>query len=474
MPKDLRGFLHELRARPDELIEVDRPVRPHEFEVTALLKQLEDRGRHPALLFQHPTDQHDRPSEFRLLTNLYASRARCAMMFGVDPATPNYELSREFGRKARETVAPLVLSSGAPVQECVWRGSEADVGRLPIVRHFTMDIGPTLTMTHVMRSLEGHYDISFAKTFYTWDPHRMVVSIHTRDLHRIIREYEARGEPAPIINVLGHHPAFHHGSLARNAWEVDDYAMIGSFLGEPLRLAPSVTWGDRFMVPADAEIIIEGEIPPGERDICDPFGEVPRLYQAQCLRPVFQVKAITFRRNAIVQDIFSGFHDCYPLNAVATEGALEMALRPRFPNLHALHMADSGSALMAIYIALKDIRPGQAEEIGRLALERSPVLHCAVIVDDDIDVFNEGEVLWAVHTYTNLQRGITILPETSGVAHGQPWSGFGPSNWGGKVVIAANRPTDFAFGSRSEVPAEVIAQTRLADYLPPAALARMR
>jgi 2,5-furandicarboxylate decarboxylase 1 len=472
--KDLRSYLRQLRSRPGDLVEVERPVRPHQFEVTALLKQLEDQGRYPALLFNHPTDQYDRPSDFRLLTNLYASRARCAMMFGVDPATPNYELSCEFGRRARETIAPKILSAGAPVQECVWRGDEADVGRLPIVRHFQMDMGPTLTMTHVMRSLDGIYDISFAKTFYTWDPRRMVVSIHTRDLHRIVREYEAKGEPAPIINVLGHHPAFHHGSLARNPWETDDYAMIGSFLGEPLRLVPSVTWGDRFLVPADAEMIIEGEIPPGERDICDPFGEVPRLYQAQCVRPVFNVKAVTFRRNAIVQDIFSGFQDCYPLNSVATEGALETALRPRFPNLHALHMAESGSGLMAVHIALRDIQPGQADEIGRMVLARSPVLHCAVIVDADIDVFNEREVLWAVHTYANLQSGITVLPDVPAVDHGQPWSGFGPSNWGGKIVIAANRPTDFAFGLRSEVPPDVIAQTRLADYLPADALIGMR
>jgi 2,5-furandicarboxylate decarboxylase 1 len=97
-----------------------------------------------------------------------------------------------------------------------------------------------------------------------------------------------------------------------------------------------------------------------------------------------------------------------------------------------------------------------------------------VIVDADIDVFNEREVLWAVHTYANLQRGVTVLPDTQAVAHGQPWSGFGPSNWGGKIVIVANRPTDFAFGSRSEVPPEVIAQTRLADYLPAEALIGIR
>lgn len=467
MAKDLRGFLDRLRQHSGDLIEIDGPVRPHEFEVTALLKQLEDSGRTPAVLFKNPTDLHGRPSEFSILANLHAARARCAMMFDVDPATPNYALSLAYARMAQRTIAPQVIAPPvAPVRQCVWQGDDADVGRLPIVKHFEMDLGPTLTMTHVMRSLQGFYDISFAKTFYKWDPQRMVVSIQTRDLNRMVKEYEERNEPAPIINVLGHHPAFHLGSLAHNAPGSDDYAMVGSFLGEPLRLTPSVTWGDRFMVPADAEMIIEGEIPPGQRDICDPFGEVPRLYQAQCLRPVFAVKAITFRRRAILQDIFAGFRDSFPLNAISTEASLENLLRPRFPNLHAIHLPDSGSGLLAAYIAVKDIKPGEAEEIGRAAFVDTPVLHTVVVVDADIDVFKEGEVLWALHTYANLTRGVQLYGGKF-APHVAYNPSFAPTNWGGKVVIDATRPSDFAFGLRSQVPKEAIERMRLADYLPP-------
>jgi UbiD family decarboxylase len=468
MAKSLRGFVDQLRARGGEdLVEIDKPVRPHEFDVTAILKQLEDNGRTPAVLFKHPTDLEGRPSEFSILSNIHAARARCAMMFDVDPATPNYELSLAYATMVKKTIAPQVIApSSAPVREVVWQGSDADVRRLPIVRHFEMDLGPTLTMTHVMRSLQGVYDISFAKTFYKWDPQRMVVSIQTRDLNRMVKEYEERGEPAPIINVIGHHPAFHLGSLAHNKPGSDDYEMVGSFLREPLRLTPSVTWGDRFMVPADAELIIEGEIPPGQREICDPFGEVPRLYQAQCLRPVFQVKAITFRRGAILQDIFAGFRDSFPLNAISTEASLENLLRPRFPNLHAIHLPNSGSGLLAAYIAVKDIQPGQAEEIGRMAFVDTPVLHTAIVVDADIDVFNETEVLWALHTYANLTRGVQIYGGRF-APHVAYNPNFAPTNWGGKVVIDATPPSDFAFGVRSQVPKDALARLRLSDYLPP-------
>ena len=128
MAKDLRGFLDRLRARGGDLVEIDQPVKPHEFDVTALLKNLEDSGRYPAVHFTRPTDLNGKPSLFSVLSNIHATRERCAMMFDVDPATPDYELSLAYAAMARRTIAPKVIApEAAPVRECVWQGSEADV-----------------------------------------------------------------------------------------------------------------------------------------------------------------------------------------------------------------------------------------------------------------------------------------------------------------------------------------------------------
>jgi 2,5-furandicarboxylate decarboxylase 1 len=335
-------------------------------------------------------------------------------------------------------------------------------------------MGPVLTMTHVMKAVEGFYNVSFAKTFYKKKADEMVVSIHTRDLSRMVKEAEKRGEPVPIVNVLGHHPAFHLGSLARNAWGDNDYETLGAFLGEPLRLTPSVTWGDRMMVPADAEILVEGEILPGEKGVCDPFGEVARLYQAQCLRPVFRVKAITFRKGAILQDIFSGFRDSFPLGALVKEGTLENALRQHVPNLKAIHSPDSCCGVYAVYVSLKNAKDGQVMEVARRVFEAFNILQCVVVVDDDIDVFEEQQVLWAMFTYTSFRKGVHTNGAWSGARHvqhaaGGPQAGFGATNWGSKLVIDATRPRDFAFGLRSEIPDEVMKRIRLEDFLPAAA-----
>src|SRR5262245_10137359 len=134
MAKDLRSFLDELRFHSGQLVEVEQPVRPHEFEVTALLKQIDDNRRYPAVLFRRPTDQFDQPALFELLSNLYAARERCAMALGVDPATPNREVSIAYSQAARRSIEPEVVYDGtAPVHEQVWQGDDADVGRLPIV-----------------------------------------------------------------------------------------------------------------------------------------------------------------------------------------------------------------------------------------------------------------------------------------------------------------------------------------------------
>lgn len=477
MANDLRRFIEGVKRQTGNLLEIDKPVKPHEFEVTALLKQLEDKHRYPMVLFRHPLDVNGNPSRFPLISNVYATRERCAVMLGVDPSTPNYEVSRAFAEKAERKIAPVgIKTTEAPVHENIWRGAEADLGKLPIVKHFAMDMGPVLTMAHIMKSQsEAFYNVSFAKTFYKWDPHEMVVSLHTPHVTRLLKEGEARNEPTPIVNVLGAHPAVYLGSLAKNPWGANDYETLGSFLGEPLRLAPSVTWGEKFMVPADAEVIIEGEIPPRQRDVCDPFGEVARLYQAQCLRPLFQVKAITFRNGAMVQDIFSGFRDSFPLGAIPKEGTLENEIRKQIPNLGQIHVPDSSCGVYAAYISLKDARPEILPEIGRIAFETFMPLQCVVVVDSDIDVFEESQVMWAIHTYSNFAKSFHTHGNWPGgrlVQHegGKgPQSGFATTNWGGKVVIDATRPHDFAFGLRSEIPAEVMARVRLSDFLPPEA-----
>jgi 2,5-furandicarboxylate decarboxylase 1 len=465
--KSLRDFLAQLREDgPIDLVEVKRQIRPDQFEVTAILEHLDRSRRYPTVVFTNPTNLLGERSRFPIVSNVFATREHCALALGLDPRRPGMELSLGYSALERRQIEPIVVSRDeAPVKEQLLVGDQADIRILPIVRHYEMDLGPVLTMAQVMPGLDGSFeDVSFVKAFYKNDPRRMVVSIHTPHLERILAEYERRGEPAPIVNILGHHPAFYLGALALAPYANSDYAGIGSFLAEPLRLVPSETWGERVMVPADAEIIIEGEIPPGERGIADPFGEVTRLYQAQCLRPICNVRAITFRQDAIMQDVFSGHQGHWNLGALPKEGSVYNALQRKFGNIKAVHLPYSGCARLACYVSVRKSRPGQPKEIGLFALTESWTFQTVVVVDDDIDVFNEADVLWAIHTYVNPDRDVDLIKNVGE-------SIFTTALRRGKVIIDATRPSEVAFPDRFKVPDEVMERVRLEDWIegePPA------
>src|SRR6185437_2185643 len=139
MARDLQAFVEELRRRSGDLVEVARAVKPHEFEVTAILKQLEERHCYPAVLFRNPLAISENVSAFPLLTNVYASRERCAFILGADPAKSHFALSQTYGAMLKRSIEPAVIApDAAPVRQNSWIGHEADVRKLPIVRHFEM------------------------------------------------------------------------------------------------------------------------------------------------------------------------------------------------------------------------------------------------------------------------------------------------------------------------------------------------
>ena len=459
-PKSLRTYLDRIRHLPDEFRTVGRLVNPLDFEVTAVLEHLDRQGRFPAVLFEKALDIHGDASAFPILANLWATRERCAEMLELPRTESSRELGIRFSELVDREVKPLVVGrDDAPVQANVLQGDRADMHLLPGVRHFEMDLGPVLTMAHVMHAPgEQFYNITFVKTFPETG-RRGGLTIHTPHLSRMLRDWEKRGERIPIVNVLGHHPAFWLGSLALTPYGTDEYATVGAFLREPLRLVPSVTWGKEFLVPADAEIVIEGELIPNERTIVDPFGEITRLYQAQELAPVMEVKAITYRDGAIMQDVFSGHREHFLLGLIPREGSVYNHLQQTLGNVTAVHLPNSGNGRSICYVSIRKTGEGQPKQVAMQALAHAPTFQAVVVVDDDIDVFNEEDVLWAVNTYVDPARDIDLIKNLG------RWSERQMGN--DRVLIDATRPTHKAFPTRLRVPPEALAAVKLEEWLDP-------
>lgn len=461
-PKSLGTYLDRIRDDPAEYRTVGRTVNPLDFDVTAVLEHLDRRGQYPTVCFENPLDMRGEPSRFPLVANLWATRERCADAVGV----PREQAGRELGPRFAEMVGrrrpPRVVGhDDAPVQAHVHQGDDADMWTLPVVRHFEMDLGGVLTMalaTHAPG--EDFYNITFVKTFPE-APRRGGLTIHSAHMSRMTRAWERRGERFPVVNILGHHPAFWLGTLNSTPYGDNEYETVGGFLGEPVRLAPSVTWGRDFLVPADAEIIIEGEIAPGERTIVDPFGEISRQYQPQELAPVLHVTAITHREGAVLQDVFSGHREHMLLGSIPREGSIFNHLQERLGNVTAVHMPYSGCGRFSCYVSIRKTDEGQPKLAALQAVAHAPNLQIVVVVDEDVDVFNEEDVIWAVNTYVEPGRDVDLV---TNLRRPSDPRGLGS----GRLLIDATRPSHVAFPTRLRVPPEAMARVRLEEWLDPA------
>ena len=472
MKKDLRGFLDQLEQRlPDDFLRVEREIAPDQFEVTALLQQLENQRRFPALLFTRPRNLKGGVSSFPLLSNLFATRGRCALALGMDPKDDALPLSLEYARREEMLLSPVVIATyDAPVKKAVKRGAEADLYELPVVRHHAMDPAPYIDMTPVMKDPEGgFYNVAFLRNMVK-GPRRLGVHMSPRHNWQIHRKNEEKQRPTPVAIVVSHHPAFYLGALNVSPFGVDDYARIGAIMGEPLRLTASETWGDDFMVPADAEMIIEGHVLPGVKEVEGPFGEFTGYYGPQRLRSVIEVTAITHRRDAIFQHIFTGHRDTWVLGGIPKEGSLFNLIRGVVPTTKAVHFPISGCCRFNCYISIDKKVDGETKQAALAALGGCDFVKHVVVVDADINIYNEEEVMWAVATRVQADQDVDVIKNVKG-------NTLDPSQTDNimtaKMIIDATRPLHRPFEARVEVPEAAMKKTRLEDFIPRAVIDRL-
>lgn len=465
MTKDLRDFIKDMEEKlSDNLVKVEKTVDPAKFDVTAILRHLEVSGKFPVLLFKKPLNLLKEEASFRLITNVFSTRQNCALAMGLRPDDWKLELSLEYACRETNPIQPQVVGKeAAPVKEQAYRGDHADLRFLPIVRHHEMDGGPYVDMTPVMKDPEGgFYNIAFLRNQYK-APRKLGIHMSPRHNWTIFRKYEEQGLPTPVAIVIGHHPSFYLGALNVAAYGIDDYYLIGGIMGEPLRLTASETWGEDLMVPADAEIVIEGEIPPKVREVEAPFGEFPGTYGPQRLRPIINVKAITHRREAIYQDVFVGHRENWVLGGIPKEGSVFNAIKGVVPSIVAIHFPLSGSCRFNCYISIDKKVEGEQKQAALMAIAQCDFVKNVIVVDADVDVFNEQEVMWAVATRTQANTDIDIIRNIKA-------NTLDPSLVhdisGSKMIIDATMPSDRPFASRVNVPNEALERIKLSDFIP--------
>ena len=406
MAQDLRSFLELIERRyPDQLLRVREQISPS-FEVTALVMEAEKLASCPVVLFDQV-----RGSDFPVISNLLAHRPRLALALGV----PQERLVEEFRARLKNSVPPVVRDD-APFQENIFLGDQVDLGRLPVLVHFEQDGGPYLTAALVV-ARDPHSGVRTVgyHRMQLKGPRKMGISLHSRRrMYEYFRRAEEQDRPLEVAICLGVHPILSLGALSLPPADVDKLELVGGMFGEPVELVPCRTVP--LEVPRWSEIVIEGRILNGVREKEGPFGEFTGYASARSTENVFEATALLYRSGALYQDINSGnsMEHCRCLS-LPREVEFTNVLSKTIPNLKAVHVpVRSGIGSFHCYVSLRKIAEGQAKQAIFNVLGADHYVKLVVVVDEDIDVFDEEQVLWAIATRMQADRDVFIVGGTMG------------------------------------------------------------
>ncbi|NQU72173.1 MAG: UbiD family decarboxylase [Rhodospirillales bacterium] len=465
MSKDLRSFLGEARQMgSDYFVSVSRPVDPL-FEPCVIQQKLQAAGKFPVIRCENMNG-----SELPLVTNLLGSYSLLGLALGVDPDESKSNILKRFReRGANPLPTKTVARDEAPVKQIVMTGDDIDLSKLPIIHHAEEDSGKYITVgTLVVRDpdtgvinagIYRHEIQGKDKIGCMFNPAHHAGYIYRR--HRELKK------PMEAILFLGHHPAAVMGSQLRGSIDGDEYEFMGGLMDEPLEVIKGETVD--LPVPAYAEIVIEGILDPNNETDDGPFAEYTGFYgPAKDPIGLMQITAITMRSDAIYHDLDPA-HPEHNLAGVLTfESVVFDSVKQLVPSVTAVHLPASGVYTFTAFIQIKKGFPGEGMSAGLAAIAATSEIKIAVVVNEDIDIYNEEEVWWAVATHFEADTGLAIIPNAVGShlnpsAYGEVRTEKGPMN--SKMIIDATRPATLPFATRIRPHKETWDRIRLEDYI---------
>lgn len=467
--KDLHSFLEWLeRSRPEAILRIREPIDTR-YEITALQRKLGQARRYPVIIAERPITCEGKESEFPLVTNLTASRELCAMTLGMDPR----QVARQYYARMVGRLQPIVVNrSEAPCKEIV-QTDRINLWKFPVTIHTEMDPGPYIG-TGFVATIDPETGIDNIALQRIWvkSPARTgfwpAMGGHNWSN---LQKWWARGEDMPVAVWIGHHPAGLAGAQVRLGYPESHYPAMGGVMEEPVRLVPTELFGERIMVPADAEIVIEGHVPVGIIEAEGPFGEYPGYIGPQRPSPVIEVKCVTHRKRAIYHDVGVGLADhLMMMGNFPLEARIYDIAKRAIPEVVNVHVPLSGRRNHA-YIQLKKTRPGIGRDAILSALTADTRLKHIFVVDEDIDIFDEEEVLWAVAYRSQWDKDVVIVRDMATFPLDPSLSA--PGYTGTKGGIDCTMPPPLGpglprpFQQTNRPPADVENRVRLEDFVTP-------
>ena len=468
---DLRDFIAQLE-RMEELKRVPVEVDPR-FEMTEICDRVLRAGG-PAVLFENPKG-HSMP----VLGNLFGTPRRVALGMGQE----SVEALREVGTllaylkepeppkglrdawdklpvlKQVLNMSPKVVSS-APCQEIVWEGNDVDLSRLPIQHCWPGDVAPLITWgltvtrgpakTRQNLGIYRQQVIGRNKVIMRWLAHRGG-ALDFRD-HCL----KHPGQPFPVAVVLGCDPATILGAVTPVPDNVSEYQFAGLLRGAKTELVKCL--GSDLQVPATAEIVLEGFVDPGETALEGPYGDHTGYYNEQSTFPVFTIERITMRKNPIYHSTYTGKPPDEPaMLAVALNEVFVPLLQKQYPEIVDFYLPPEGCSYRMAIVSIRKQYPGHAKRVmfGIWSfLRQFMYTKFIIVVDDDVNIRDWKEVIWAMTTRVDAARDTLIAENTPidyldfaspvaglgskmGLDATNKWPGETNREWGTPIVMDA-------------------------------------
>jgi UbiD family decarboxylase len=448
--QSMRGFLSMVeRDFPDQFVRIAEPVS-HEFDITAIVFELELSGRSPIVVFENVEG-----FEMPVVTNIAGNRRLLAGALGI----ASDDLPAAFQERCQNYI-PVEVVSNAPWQEVVFEGNDVDLTRLPIPFHFEVDAAPYITAGQITaRDPETGVDTTSFHRLMLKGKNRLGVSLHSRRRMYIYHQNaEARGENLPVAVAIGTHPFHYMGSMADSyPTEVRKYEIIGGFFGEPYRVVRCSTAG--IEVAAGAEIVIEGEILADVHEPEGPFGEFTGYASYRSTENVFVAKRVSMRKDAMFHSIASGMSaDHLVILGISREAEIRTTLQRSLPNVTGVHVPLNTAGALTAVIGMRKTEEGQPRQAIMTVLGTDSFVKCVVVVDDDVDIFNLSDVMWAVSTRVRAEEDIVFIPGAMGFIL-DPAS-HPETHTVTKVGVDATKPKGRDFAERLVIPDEQRARVR--------------
>jgi 2,5-furandicarboxylate decarboxylase 1 len=428
----LRSFVESLVAH-GELDEVTQ-----QLDLVELGARLD--GNPKAVLFRAAG-----PEKAEVVGNVMGSRRRLALSFGV--AEKN--LREEVTKRLNTQIAPIeVSSSEAPVHQVVWTGKDADFTRLPVHLQHSEDGGPYISASiDITRSIDGSKrNVGYRRMMVRGRHEAGIDLIAPSDLRALYAEYVKRKERMPVAFVIGSHPA--DGVTATALSPVaDEVALMGGVRGAPVPLVKCATI-DAF-VPADAEVVLEGYLDErGWVESEGPYGEYVGYYGHMKTNPVFHLTAITRRRDALFQTVTIGgrslaYTDTAQVCALRTEAAAWSALLTAVREPVAIYCTPSCGGMHNLRVSLRQRYPGEVRNAIAAVLGSTADVKHVFVVDDDIDIYSDSQMDWALATRFQADRDLVV-------ANGLRAVPLDPSLAGSRTGAKAGFDLTFPFGWNRE------------------------